>query len=91
MAPVLWGDEDHVRAFAGAAGLRFELRTYPIVGASPAGWVDYLSQVLGPLVQTRQTLEAEGRWCAARDDLVALYAAHNEATDGTLRAPRSTC
>jgi SAM-dependent methyltransferase len=86
--PVLWGDEDHVRAlFAGAAGLTFELRTYPIVGASPAGWVDYLSRVLGPLAQTRQALEAEGRWGAARDDLVALYSAHNEATDGTLYAP----
>ena len=71
----------------GAAVLSFELRTYPVVGASPAGWVDYLSQVLGPLAQTRQALEAAGRWKAARDDLVALYSAHNEATDGTLHAP----
>jgi SAM-dependent methyltransferase len=87
-APVLWGEEDHVRAlFAGAAGLTFELRTYPIVGESPAGWVDYLSRVLGPLAQTRQALEAEGRWQAARDDLVALYSAHNQAADGTLHAP----
>jgi SAM-dependent methyltransferase len=86
--PVLWGDEDHVRAlFAGAAGLTFELRTYPVVGASAADWVEYLSKVLGPLAQTRRALEAEGRWEAARDDLVALYSAHNEATDGTLCAP----
>jgi SAM-dependent methyltransferase len=86
--PALWGDEDHVRAlFAGAADITFELRSYPIVGDSPEGWVEYLSTVLGPLVQTRTKLEAEGRWAAARDDLVALYSAHNEATDGTLRAP----
>ena len=85
--PALWGDEDHVRAlFAGAAGITFELRTYPIVGNSPEAWVEYLSTVLGPLVQTRATLEAEGRWAAARDDLVALYSAHNVATDGTLYA-----
>jgi hypothetical protein len=73
-----------VRAlFAGAADITFELRSYPIVGDSPEGWVEYLSTVLGPLVQTRTKLEAEGRWAAARDDLVALYSAHNVATDGT--------
>ncbi len=86
--PVLWGDEDHVHAlFAGAAGIECERRTYPIVGASAAAWVEYLSSVLGPLVQSRRALEAQRRWPAARDDLVALYEAHNEATDGTLHAP----
>lgn len=86
--PVLWGDEDHVHAlFAGAAGIECERRSYPIVGASAEAWVEYLSTVLGPLVQSRRALEAQGRWPAARDDLVALYGAHNEATDGTLHAP----
>jgi SAM-dependent methyltransferase len=87
-APFLWGDEEHVRAlFAGAAEIAFERRTYPIVGDSPAGWVEYLSTVLGPLALARRALEAEDRWPAARDELVALYAEHNQATDGTLRAP----
>ena len=86
--PSLWGDEAHVRAlFVGAADVACERRSYPIVGASPAGWVEYLSTVLGPLAQARRALEASGGWPAARDDLVALYAASNEATDGTLRAP----
>jgi SAM-dependent methyltransferase len=87
-SPVLWGDEDHVRAlFAGAQDIAFERRSYPIVGESPAAWVEYLSTVLGPLAMARRALEAEDRWPAARDDLIALYAEHNEATDGTLRAP----
>jgi SAM-dependent methyltransferase len=85
--PVLWGDEDHVHAlFAGAAGIACERLAYPVVGASPAAWVEYLSTVLGPLVQSRRALEAQGRWAPARAELVALYEAHNEATDGTLRA-----
>ena len=90
--PALSGDEDHVRAlFAGAAGITFELRTYPIVGNSPEAWVEYLSTVLGPLVQTRATLEAEGRWAAARDDLVALYRPTTwRPTARCTRAP-STC
>jgi SAM-dependent methyltransferase len=87
-APVLWGDEDHVRLlFVAAVDIAFERRTYPIVADSPQAWVEYLSTVLGPLVQTRRALEADGRWPALRDELVALYAAHNEATDGSLLAP----
>jgi hypothetical protein len=87
-SPVLWGDEDHVRAlFAGGAEIAFERRSYPIVGESPAAWVEYLSTVLGPLAVARRALEAQGRWPAAHDELVALYAEHNEAADGTLHAP----
>jgi ubiquinone/menaquinone biosynthesis C-methylase UbiE len=60
--PVLWGDEDHVRAlFAGAADLTFERRTYPIVGDSPAGWVEYLSSVLGPRAGGRRPLAGRAR------------------------------
>jgi hypothetical protein len=34
----------------------------------------------------KRALEGQGRWEAARADLLALYAQHNEASDGSLLA-----
>jgi SAM-dependent methyltransferase len=86
--PVLWGDEDHVRElFAGApVELRFERRAVPVSWESVDGWLDHCEVNLGPTVLAKAALEPQGRWGAARADLVALYERHNQATDGSLDA-----
>jgi ubiquinone/menaquinone biosynthesis C-methylase UbiE len=88
-SPMRWGAEDVVRElFADAAALSCERRVAH--GAAHAesteAWVDYLERVLGPTVLAKQALEPEGRWAAARADLLALYERHNVATDGTYLA-----
>src|SRR4051794_37016285 len=90
--PPLWGVEEHVRGlFAGAADVRCEVRhaTGSIAADSPDAWVDHLERVLGPVVLAKGMLEPQGKWDAARADMVDLYARNNEADDGTLRAAPS--
>jgi SAM-dependent methyltransferase len=86
--PILWGVEDHVRGlFAGGAVLTERRKATDSVQAESAeAWVDYLERVLGPVALAKRALEPQGRWGAARADLIALYADGNEAEDGTMRA-----
>jgi SAM-dependent methyltransferase len=87
--PILWGSEEHVRAlFGGAADVRCERRTAPhgVHAESVDEWVDYLEETLGPVVLAKRALEPEGRWAAARADMVALFERFNEAGDGGLHA-----
>ncbi len=85
--PMLWGSEERVRELFAGAEVTCERR--PALGAVEAesveAWIDYNERLWGPLVLTKRTLEAEGRWPAARADLVALSERFNEATDGSLR------
>jgi SAM-dependent methyltransferase len=87
-SPMLWGVEEHVRRLFAGARVTCERRraTGSVQADSPEGWVDYLERTLGPLMLAKGALESEGRWPAARADLVALYAEANEATDGTMAA-----
>lgn len=87
--PILWGVEEVVRElFAGAAAVSCEVRQArdSVRAPSAEAWVDYLERVLGPTVLAKRALEADGRWAAARADLVALYERFNEAADGSLLA-----
>jgi 3-oxoacyl-ACP reductase-like protein len=80
--------EESVRALFAGAQVTCELRRAEngVRAESPAAWIDYMERVLGPMVMAKQALSADGRWDAARADLIALYESTNEATDGTLRA-----
>ncbi len=87
--PILWGVEDVVRAlFADADEVTCELRPARDSVRAPSvdAWIDYTERVLGPTVMAKGALEPQGRWAAARADLVALYQRHNEADDGSLLA-----
>jgi SAM-dependent methyltransferase len=87
--PILWGAEEVVRElFAGAAEVTCELRPARDSVRAPTvdAWIDYTERVLGPTVLAKGALEPTGRWAEARADLVALYARHNEADDGSLLA-----
>ena len=83
--PVLWGSEDTVRErFAeGIADLQLKRRkilfTYPF---GPAEVVEHFRKYFGPTQKAFEALD-EGGQAALRRDLEALWAEHNEATDGT--------
>jgi len=87
--PIAWGSEDVVRElFAGAAEVTTEVRPARDSVRAPSvdAWIDYTERVLGPTIMAKRALEPQGSWDAARADLAALYARHNEATDGSLLA-----
>jgi SAM-dependent methyltransferase len=87
--PPLWGTEDRVRElFADAAEVRCERRRAEraVDAESIDAFVDWLENVLGPVILAKQALEPEGRWDAARRDLVELYERFNEADGGRLHA-----
>jgi len=87
--PVLWGDEGYVRALFSAPRIEVtcERQAVRVTWESADGWVSHCEQVLGPTVLAKAALEPEGKWDAARSDLLDLYERHNEADDGTLDAP----
>lgn len=86
---VMWGDEEYVRGLFSAPSLTvtFERRMLPVVWESVASWVDHCEINLGPVVLAKAALEPEGKWEAARADLIELYERHNQATDGSMDSP----
>ena len=69
-----------------AARCGSQRHTSPIDADSAEDWLRYCERVLGPVILTRAALEPQGKWEAARADLLALYESANEATDGTYHA-----
>ncbi len=86
---VLWGDEEYVRDLFSDSHLElsFERHTLSVTWDSIDAWIAHCEEKLGPVVLAKAALEPQGKWDAARADLVALYERYNEATDGTLDAP----
>ncbi len=89
MPPVLWGSEDRVRELFADAGAEPEFTRDIVVFEEDSieRWMDEGERTLGPMVMAKKALEAEGKWDAARADLVALYEEVNEGDDGSMRAP----
>jgi SAM-dependent methyltransferase len=87
-APVMWGEEDHVRSLFAASGaeMSFELRTVTFEHESAEGWLGHNEARLGPMVLAKAALEPQGRWEELRGELVKLYTDGNEADDGSFRA-----
>jgi len=86
--PAMWGTEGHVRDLFSGAGLEvgFEKRMAEIEWDSVEDWMDHCERNLGPIVMAKAALEPQGRWEAARADLVALEERYNEADDDSMRA-----
>jgi SAM-dependent methyltransferase len=86
--PAMWGDEDHVRGLFSADGLEisFEKRMAKMEFESADRWFSHAEENLGPVVIAKALLEPEGKWEAARADLVDLQQSSNEADDGSMRA-----
>jgi SAM-dependent methyltransferase len=87
MPPSLWGTEEHVRELFSAPGLELscEKRMAEIAWDSVEEWMDHCERNLGPIVTAKAALEPQGKWEAARADLLALDERYNEADDGTMR------
>jgi SAM-dependent methyltransferase len=85
--PILWGTEDHVRdLFAGTAvELEFEKAAVDFVADSTGEFMEEYENSLPPTVAAKAALEPQGKWDALRQDILDLYAANNEADDGSFR------
>jgi hypothetical protein len=86
--PTMWGNEQHVRGLFADSGveLEFHQRAVTFAYESPAAWVSYYEEALGPTIMAKAALEPEGKWEPVRAELVQLFEDSNQATDGTLRA-----
>jgi SAM-dependent methyltransferase len=86
--PILWGDPDYARALFEGTGVELEvgLDQVDFRFDSVEQAVEEYEAKFGPVIVTRQLLEPEGRWDAAHEDFVALYAEH-AAEDGSLDFP----
>jgi ubiquinone/menaquinone biosynthesis C-methylase UbiE len=87
--PLLWGDEAHVRELFEGTGVELEFRREEVVLRAPSitEAVELYTTNLGPVAQTRQAVEADGRWPALRDDLTAFFQRCNTTNDGSLSWP----
>jgi SAM-dependent methyltransferase len=83
--PTRWGTEDAVRELLGEgiSDLAFTTTNVTQRFPSPEFFADFFLQYYGPTLKASEALPDEGRR-ALRDDLVALAAKVNRATDGTL-------
>jgi SAM-dependent methyltransferase len=84
-SPMAWGDEAVVRERLrnGIAELRLTRHDYPLRWPfAPAQVVDWFGRWYGPIVRAFEAL-GDARGPALRDELEALFSAHNRARDGS--------
>ena len=84
--PLAWGNEQHVRELLGSRGIELEFAREQVSIRYPsvADAVRTYEVAFGPVVKAREMLQPAGAWPAARDDMAAMFARNNSATDGTL-------
>lgn len=82
--PVLWGTEAHWEELVGGQGVELEFRRELLVldADDPEQYQADFEANFGPMVVARHAL-GDG-FAAVHDDLSALFAEHNTATDGTM-------
>jgi len=86
-SPLLWGTEEHVRSLLGEACVSLTCKLRLMTFEYPFGPVDVVSlfrKWYGPTVRAFAALSPAAQEELHRD-LVALWFAHNRATDGTTR------
>jgi SAM-dependent methyltransferase len=83
--PTRWGTEDGIRELLGAGTARLAFTTASVTQRfpSPDFFADFFLEYYGPTLKASEALTQDGRR-AFRDDLIALAATSNRATDGTL-------
>jgi SAM-dependent methyltransferase len=87
--PVLWGTEAHVRELFDGSGveLSFERAEVTLEGDSTEEFLAEYEAKLPPMVAAKAALEPEGKWEAARAELLALYEEVNVSDGDDLRFP----
>jgi SAM-dependent methyltransferase len=83
--PARWGTEDAIRELLGSDVDELTCTTAAVTQRlpSPEFFADFFLQHYGPTLKAFERLQEDGRR-ALRDDLIALAAESNRATDGTL-------
>ena len=88
--PLLWGDEDHVRALFGnrIASLDMTRREYVETAASPREYYELFQQTFGPMVAIRASLaDQPDRLAALERDFLAFVTRSNRATTDRVEIP----
>ena len=83
--PLLWGTEAHVERLFDGTGVEFtfDRDVVDFRFDSVAATVHIYETQFGPIMAARELLEPQGLWPALRDDLTAMFARNNVATDAT--------
>jgi SAM-dependent methyltransferase len=84
-----WGDEEKVRALFGdrVTSLEFVPRDLVWRFRSPGHMLEFFRDWYGPTEAAFDALDDDAKKKALAEDLIAVYAKHNRADDGTLVAP----
>lgn len=79
-SPVLWGDEEHVRALFADKDVELEIERDMLTWETESAeeWVAYCEENLGPTIMAKSLLEPEGKWDEMRGRLVALFGEGSE-------------
>jgi ubiquinone/menaquinone biosynthesis C-methylase UbiE len=87
-SPMLWGSAAHLHQLFGAsiAHLATTRRMFAFRQRSPRAWIDYFRTYYGPTLKAFDALDSVAQERLI-DDLEALIARHNVATDGTMVVP----
>lgn len=87
-SPALWGTRDHIEALFGAAAATIDAQPVHFVFRyrSPQHWLDVFRSYYGPLLKAFAALDPAAQ-AALTDDLVALIARFNRASDGSMVVP----
>lgn len=87
-SPALWGTVPRITQLFGesASSIRAEARNFVFRYRSPDHFLDIFTTYYGPMVKAFAALD-EGNQRRLRDDLLALVAHMNGATDGTMALP----
>lgn len=86
--PVMWGEEGHVRSLLGAQGAEVSCERHEVVFEhdSAEALIAEDERMLGPTMMAKGALEQQGRYEELRGELLELYGAADEGTDGRFRA-----
>lgn len=76
--PILWGTEARVRELFAGHDVQCERVLLTSEYEDFDEFVELFETTLGPMVMARRVLEPEGRWTAAREDVLAIYKGANE-------------
>ena len=87
-SPALWGTPERVSELFGphAASVKWVQRSFVFRYRSAEHWLDVFRTYYGPVLKTFGALPAEGQ-AALQEDVLALVATFNRATDGTMVVP----
>jgi len=80
--PVQWGTEARVQELFSGHDVQTERVMLRFEHESLVEFFEFFENTLGPMVMARAVLEPQGKWEAARADILELFRAANQATDG---------